>query len=111
MHIGKQIKYYRQLQGYTQKRLAEECGLAIGTIQQYELEKREPKLEMLIKIVNVLDISMDTLLGYNYQSDNHALLSDDEITLLRYYHILNADGQSKAIERVEELTEVKKYTR
>ena len=111
MHIGKQIKYYRQLQGYTQKRLAEECGLAIGTIQQYELGKREPKLEMLIKIVNVLDISMDTLLGYNSQSDNHALLSDDEITLLRYYHILNATGQAKAIERVEELTEVKKYTK
>ncbi len=109
MHIGKQIKYYRQLQGYTQKRLAEECGLAIGTIQQYELEKREPKLEMLMKIVDVLNISMDTLLGYSSQPDNYTFPADDEIALLRYYHILNEIGKAKAIEQVEMLTKIHEY--
>lgn len=125
MNVGKQIKYYRKLQGYTQKNLAEKCGLAVGTIQQYELGKREPKMEMLIKIVNALGISIDILLGYP-QSDISTLplndmnkdeinpemykIIDDEIPLLKSYRNLNKTGRMKALERVEELTEIKKYT-
>ena len=37
------------------------------------------------------------------------LFSDEERALIRSFHTLNSEGQKKAIERVEELTEIPKY--
>lgn len=62
-NIGKNIKFYRKQKGYSQKQLAEELGLATGTIQQYELDKREPKFDTILKISNVLDINPYNLYG------------------------------------------------
>lgn len=61
MTTGKIIQAIRKEKGYTQKQLAEKCGLATGTIQQYELNKREPRQEQLRKIANALDVSIDYL--------------------------------------------------
>lgn len=63
MTVGQNIKNYRIEKGLTQKRLAELTGLATGTIQQYELEKRQPRLEQLQKIADILEINIETLLG------------------------------------------------
>ena len=54
MTIGKRIQEARKKAGYTQKKLAEECGLAPGTIQQYELDKRNPSFERLFLIAEKL---------------------------------------------------------
>ena len=42
---GDYIKIARQKAGLTQKQLAEKVGLATITIQQYERNLREPRLE------------------------------------------------------------------
>lgn len=57
-----EIKRYRKLLGLTQRELAEKCGLATGTIQQYELGKRKPKIEQLQKIANALNVPVKYLL-------------------------------------------------
>ena len=36
MGFGENLKTYRKEAGLTQKELAEMCGIATGTIQQYE---------------------------------------------------------------------------
>lgn len=54
MIIGNNIQKYRKFCELTQKELAQKCGVATGTIQQYELGKRKPKFEMLCKIAEVL---------------------------------------------------------
>lgn len=64
MTIGEKIKKYRKERGLTQKRLAELSGLATGTIQQYELEKRQPRVNILQKIADMLDIDISELLTY-----------------------------------------------
>lgn len=61
MTVGKIIQKIRKEKGYTQKQLAEKCGVATGTIQQYELNKREPRQEQLCKIAKALDVSIDYL--------------------------------------------------
>lgn len=61
MTIGQTIQKIRKEKHYTQKQLAEKCGMATGTIQQYELNKREPRQEQLRKIANALDVSIDYL--------------------------------------------------
>ena len=58
MTIGEQIKTFRKKAGYTQKQLAEICNVAEITIRQYELGKRQPRIEQLEKIANALDVSL-----------------------------------------------------
>ncbi|GAA0806675.1 helix-turn-helix transcriptional regulator ImmR [Faecalicatena orotica] len=63
MSIGKNIQFYRIKIGYTQKELSEKLGIATGTIQQYELDKREPKFEMIQRIAEKLETSPYNLYG------------------------------------------------
>lgn len=47
MNLGRNIQKYRKEAGLTQRELAEILDVAVGTIQQYELGKRQPRLEMI----------------------------------------------------------------
>lgn len=47
MALGKKIQFLRNKKHWSQKELAEKLEIATGTLQQYELDKREPKLAML----------------------------------------------------------------
>ena len=58
MTIGERIKEARKYRQMTQKQLAEAADVATGTIQQYELGKREPRYEILIRICKALNISI-----------------------------------------------------
>ena len=51
MTIGNKIQKVRKEKGYTQKQLAAMCNMATGTIQQYELGKRQPRMEQLQKLL------------------------------------------------------------
>lgn len=62
MTTGQIIRTARKERGLTQKQLAEKCGMATGTIQQYELNKREPRQKQLQKIANALDVNIDYLI-------------------------------------------------
>ena len=64
MNIGSQIRGARKKSKLTQKELAEKAGVATITIQQYELGKREPRLEQLKAIAAALGVSVGYLLGY-----------------------------------------------
>lgn len=61
MTIGERIKEARKYRNMTQKQLADAAEIATGTIQQYELGKREPRYEILIKISRALKISVAAL--------------------------------------------------
>lgn len=56
MSIGENIQYYRKKQGLSQKELAEKLKYSTGTIQQYELDKREPKFKIISEIASVLNV-------------------------------------------------------
>lgn len=54
MNIGANIQKARKAAGLTQKQLSELTGVHVVTIQQYELGKRQPRIEMLVKIADTL---------------------------------------------------------
>ena len=60
--IGKRIKSAREEKGLTQEQLAEQVNLSPMHISVIERGNKLPRLETLIKIANVLDVSADTLL-------------------------------------------------
>lgn len=130
--IGKGIKEFRTLAGLTQKELADKCGLATVTIRQYENGSREPKIETLKKIADILSTSIVNITGLklinlNIGSEKDKTFFEDQdkladcfeeyidltdmAKLLNCYDSLNSLGQKEALKRVDELTLIEKYTK
>lgn len=51
------LKYYRNLKGFSQAKLAEACNCQPGTIGCIECGRQFPSFELLFKISDVLEIS------------------------------------------------------
>lgn len=108
--VGEKIKGIRKLMGLTQRELAEKCGLATGTIQQYELGRRLPSYTALMSIAKALNLPEDGLFR-NLAEDNlrEEILFGRKGILLDNFDRLNFIGQDKAIEQVELLTKIPEY--
>lgn len=113
MTTGQLIKAARKKAGMTQAQLAEKAGVAAITIQQYDL--RNPKLDTLQRIASALGVPVQELI-----SDWEAVDKEEFKRVFIYgegikdridaaLDRLNDEGQEKAAERVEELTEIPKY--
>lgn len=60
--IGKNLKYYRQLAGFSQEKLAGMAGLTKMAISNYENNKRDADSETVIKLADALNIKASALL-------------------------------------------------
>ena len=65
--LAKRLKECRTNRGVTQQEVAIYCDITEKTYQNYELMTREPKLEILIRIADYYDISLDWLVGRSDQ--------------------------------------------
>lgn len=120
---GDLIKHARKSKGLTQKQLAEKTGLATVTIQQYERNLREPRLENIKKIALALNVPTDSLLGAirigvmsefdreKMEYFNPGSISDSYVAKINIlFKQLNISGQEKAIEQLELLSKIPEYT-
>ena len=57
------IKNLRLLFNFTQKELADKLNIRQNTYSQYENGRREPSIEILIKLSEIFDTSIDYLVG------------------------------------------------
>ncbi|MCC0735326.1 helix-turn-helix transcriptional regulator [Clostridioides sp. ZZV14-6009] len=78
-NIGKNIKKYRLLKGWTQKKLANESGLSKNAIYNYENEKRIPNINNLSKISEALEVDYKTIIKSDYDDLKNKRLSYSEI--------------------------------
>ena len=60
--IGKNIKKYRKIKGYTSKELAEKTNLAHITIRKYEGGVLKPGSYSMYKLSKALDVSIPDIL-------------------------------------------------
>ena len=63
MTIGENIKKARLAAGLTQKELADKCGIADSAVRKYESGRVVPKLPMIKKIADALNIFITDLTG------------------------------------------------
>lgn len=70
MTIGEKIRKLRKHTGLTQRMLGELSGTSETTIKQYELGRRQPRIEQLKKIAKVFDFPLYLLLDDNYDLGN-----------------------------------------
>lgn len=57
------LKQLRQKKGLTQQKLAEILGIKRNTYSDWENGKTEPGFENLIKLADLLEVSLDWLFG------------------------------------------------
>lgn len=121
MTIGERIKTARSNAGLTQRALAEKSGMATGTVQQYELGKRQPRIEQLQKIADALDVDINylvhgkTLQQFEQESIDRIknalqqVQNEHRTRMNTAFDQLNPEGQAVAADQVENLTYNPKY--
>ncbi|CCY47850.1 transcription regulator [Peptostreptococcus anaerobius CAG:621] len=63
MNTSDKIKKYRQERKYKQSELAGKLGITVNTLSNYERGITKPTSEMLLKISDILEISVDDLIS------------------------------------------------
>lgn len=124
--------YLRELRiqaGYTQEEIAEILGVTKSTISKYEKGLRRinsdyiEKLSALYHVEPIFIITGKTTAEFekeideiniqDYKEDRayweSVLLSEPVVRMMPLLDQLNSEGQQKAVERVEELTEILRY--
>ena len=61
--LAKRLKECRKAKGLTQMQVATYCDITEKAYQNYELMTREPKLEILVRIADLFQVSLDYLTG------------------------------------------------
>jgi transcriptional regulator with XRE-family HTH domain len=95
--VGKRIRELRIEKGITQNELSNYLGLTPKMISFYELEQRFPPQDILIKLADYFDVSVDYLLG---RSD---IKNSDQ--LLKEYSSLTYESQKKLEKQIRNLVE------
>ena len=89
--FNENLKIARERKGLSQKDIAEGIGVAKSTYSLYESGNREPNVQTIKKIADLLNVSADELLG----------IDDEPQTLAAHF-----DGDEYT---PEELDEIKKF--
>lgn len=62
MFLARNLKFLRESKGWTQREIANALDISAATIANYEIEAREPGLEMLVKLARFFSVTIDDLL-------------------------------------------------
>lgn len=89
--LGKRISSYRKLHLLSQEELAGIVGVSSGAVSKWEREISVPDIEVLVRLADYFEISMDKLLGRN-------TLENGEIS---FYNQREADRYYLALELLE----------
>ena len=63
------LKELRKMNFKTQDDLAKVLNVSHGTYNNYEQEKFEPNIDTLVKLANYYNVSLDYLVGRNYNNE------------------------------------------
>ena len=101
---GQSIRRVRKALKLTQEAFAQKCGISLTSLRRYEANERQPNIGTIENMANALNMTLGEFLWSINDNSTPA-----KQRLLTAFDQLNDEGQSKAVERVEELTEIPKY--
>lgn len=112
--MSNKLKYLRKEKGLTLDDLAKNVGIKRGTLNNYENEKTEPKLETWKKLAEYFDVSIGYLQGLSdiknpYKSENYLFENKGKLHKSKDFNL--EDFKREGDERVaefdsESLTEI-----
>ena len=72
------LKEIRENRGLTQKELADKIGVKSYIISNWEQKRTEPDIKALEDLSNVLNVSIDFLLGIEESKENNDLTKEEQ---------------------------------
>ena len=111
------IRMAREVSGFTQKKLAQQIGVSVATLDAWERGYAKPRKADFDALAAALDMSPYSLHDWDTANDALASYMNDMVAdhgphifdLLNHFDQLNDLGQTTAVQRVAELTEIDKY--
>ena len=83
MNLGLRFKRYRNLAGLTQKEAAELIGINSYQLGNYETNRSEPSIKILKGMSKAYNVSIDVLVGNDFQSREKKRMEVDNTELLQ----------------------------
>lgn len=118
MKFNERLRAIRKEKGLTQAELAEKAGIAVNSVRLYEAGARLPKLDTIARMAVAMGLTANDLIAGQWGKFDGIFLSDEEFQqddreaqLIYHFRNLNDNGQSVAVERVQELTQIPAYQR
>ncbi|NLJ70260.1 MAG: helix-turn-helix transcriptional regulator [Clostridiaceae bacterium] len=120
MSFSENLKKARLNKGYTQQDVADRLNISVQAYSRYETTNQEPGATRLKELSDILNVSIDQLLGLNpVYTKGLRFESDDALELEKIYkqiveenmRQLNVNGQKKIVDYSSDLTEIEKYTK
>ena len=110
MQVAENIKYLRNVFGYTQTEIADGIHICRSTYALYEVGKKVPGVDTILDLVAFYQVRVDTILQLESEKFvNDVIFSDrckDQIHLLiDVYHRLSPYSQGCLMERAQTLLE------
>ena len=81
--LGENIRRMRKEKSLTQEALAEALGVTVGAVYKWEADLSIPEVEMLVRIADLFDTSVDAILGYE-AADNRKLSIMERLKMFIY---------------------------
>lgn len=106
MEFGERLKELRKEKGRSQKEFGKIFGLSESAIGMYERNERTPDLEMIKKIADFFEVSVDYLIGRSDEelTESEKTLWEDAETLsieeIQKKHTLTIDGRPATKEEI-----------
>lgn len=76
MNFNKRLREIRMNRNLTQQNVADAAGIALRSYQCYETGTRTPSYEILVRIADTLDVSIDYLLCRDNFLKSHGVFFD-----------------------------------
>ena len=67
--LAENIRKYRKERSLTQEQLAEVLGVTAGAVYKWEARLSLPELELIVRMADFFDVSVDVLLGYEIKDN------------------------------------------
>lgn len=75
--FNKRLREMRMKRGFTQQHMADVLCVSLNSYQKYEQNERSPSYDLLVKIADMLDVSIDWLLCRDDFLKSHGVSFDE----------------------------------
>ena len=103
MDFSEKVRAIRKCKGLKQSDLADMLYVKRSTVGKWETGDNRPTLEVLERMADLFEMSIDDLLGRDPAIEKYKR-DEQNVKLLAYYSKLNDLGRKEAVKRVAELS-------
>lgn len=96
---GRILRYLRKRVGFTQAEIAKKIGMVQQTYAGYESGKHEPSIEIMIRLANVYNTSMDYITGRYWGLDEQRQIEEE----VEVEEFLDMTVEHYAIQRMQDI--------